>query len=263
MDLGLIKQPLGAVVMASATINDVIGWTLFALILSAVDPVGLAHRSPWLTVGCLAGLGILGYTLRRWVRHPIWGRLKASLPWPSGFVAVMAVLVLAAASFAETLGLHAVFGAFLVGVALAPNTEERRRHYDVVHQFVMSFFAPLYFVSIGLKTNFAASWDLGLVLVVFLIACLGKICGAGFGAWLGGMSPREALAIGFGMNARGAMEMILATVALESGLIDERMFVALVVMALATSLLSGPAMQRLVAPLRAAPPRAASVTCGA
>ena len=84
------------------------------------------------------------------------------------------------------------------------------------------------------------------MLIVFVIACAGKIGGASLGAWLGGMPRQEALAVGFGMNARGAMEMILASVGLEYQVIDQRIFVALITMALTTSMLSGPMMQRLL-----------------
>ena len=101
-------------------------------------------------------------------------------------------------------------------------------------------------VSIGLKANFVTYFDGWLVLIVLLIASLGKIGGAGLGAWLGGIPARSALAIGFGLNARGAMEIILASVALEYGLINQQIFVALVIMALLTSMLSGPAMQGLL-----------------
>jgi len=246
MDLGLSNKPLGAVVMASATVNDVVGWSLFAAILSSVAPEGLPHRPLWMTLGLVVGFSAVVLSLRQWVRHRALQWLKTRLPWPSGFIAAMVVLVLMAAAAAEAIGLHAVFGAFLVGVALARNHEARNRPREVLYQFAMSFFAPLYFVSIGLKANFAASFDLPLVCLVFVIACVGKIGGVGFGAWLGGMPPREALAVGVGMNARGAMEVILATVALESGLIDQRVFVALIVMALVTSVLSGPMMQWLL-----------------
>ena len=78
--------------------------------------------------------------------------------------------------------------------------------------------------------------------IVFALHCAGTIGGA----WLGGMPRQEALAVGFGMNARGAMEMILASVALEYQVIDQRIFVALITMALTTSMLSGPMMQRLL-----------------
>ena len=141
-----------------------------------------------------------------------------------------------------------VFGAYLVGIALGQSLEsgEARDAHDITYQFALSFFAPLYFVSIGLKANFAANFDLPLVLLVLAVACVGKIGGAGLGARLGGMNLRESVAVGFGMNARGAMEIILASVALEAGLIDKRVFVALVIMAMVTSMLVGPVMKRLV-----------------
>jgi mannitol/fructose-specific phosphotransferase system IIA component (Ntr-type) len=94
-------------------------------------------------------------------------------------------------------------------------------------------------VSIGLKVNFVAHFDWKLTLVVVVIACLGKIVGCSLAAWWSGMQLRESLAVGFGLNARGAMEIILGLLALESGLIKENMFVALVIMALLTSMLSG------------------------
>jgi Kef-type K+ transport system membrane component KefB len=115
-----------------------------------------------------------------------------------------------------------------------------------VHQFAISFFAPLYFVSIGLKTDFAANFDLRLVIFIILLASFGKVIGSGIGAWSTGISFRESVAIGFAMNARGAMEIILASVALDFGIIDPRIFVALVTMALLTSMMSGPLLQLMI-----------------
>jgi Kef-type K+ transport system membrane component KefB len=135
-----------------------------------------------------------------------------------------------------------------VGIVLGQSLDVKKNHpaYDVIHQFAFSFFAPLYFVSVGLKANFVKDFDLPLVLVVLFIASLGKIAGASLGAWLGGMSARESLAVGSGLNARGAIEIILASVALEYGIIDQRIFIALVIMAMITSMFSGPLMQMLI-----------------
>jgi Kef-type K+ transport system membrane component KefB len=112
----------------------------------------------------------------------------------------------------------------------------------------MYFFSPLYFVSIGLRANFVGSFDPVLVLVVLVIACLGKVLGVTLGLVISKMPLRQSVAIGFGMNARGAMEMILATVAKDAGIIDDRVFVALIITALVTSMLSGPVMKRLSGP---------------
>ncbi|MCI0511812.1 cation:proton antiporter, partial [candidate division KSB1 bacterium] len=111
-----------------------------------------------------------------------------------------------------------------------------------------SFFAPLYFVSIGLKVDFVMNFDPLLTLILIVLASIGKIVGAGTGAYLTGSKIRESLAIGMTMNARGAMEIILASVALEYHLIDQRVFVALVIMAFITSLLSIPGLKWLVPP---------------
>ncbi len=101
----------------------------------------------------------------------------------------------------------------------------------------------MFFVSIGLKVNFIANFDPLLVIIVILVAYAGKVIGCGFGSIRGGLDKWESMAIGFGMNARGAMEIILGLIALENGLINERLFVALVVMALVTSMTSGPLMK--------------------
>jgi mannitol/fructose-specific phosphotransferase system IIA component (Ntr-type) len=111
---------------------------------------------------------------------------------------------------------------------------------------VTNVFAPFFFASIGLRTNFAANFHLGLTATVIGVACLGKLLGASWGARLGGMDRTSSLVVGLAMNARGAMEIILGILALQAGLIRESMFVALVVMALLTSLVSAPAIHFLV-----------------
>lgn len=245
IDLNLIQKEIGVVVMTAATLNDLIGWSLFAVILSMIVPSS-PDINLWAIVGLVLGFSGLILILGRWLGPAIlrWSRLY--LVWPTGFIGLITVLMLGAAALAETIGIHAIFGAFLLGVGLGQVFEKEHQAHEVICQFAISFFAPLYFVSIGLTADFAAHFDWLLTLLILLIACLGKIGGASLGAWLGGMKIREALAVGFGMNARGAMEIILASVALEYNLIDQRIFVSLVIMALVTSMLSGPFVQRFV-----------------
>ena len=245
MDLDLLHTELGMMVMASAMINDLVGWSLFAALLGDAVP-GAPGRSLGVTLLLVAGLVGLVLAVGRPLATRALPWLRAHLAWPSGYIAATTVIALLVGAAAEAIGIHAFLGAFLVGLALAQNSPEQAQARETVRQFVVSFFAPIYFVSIGLRTNFIANFDLGLVLVVLAVACVGKVGGASLGAWLGRLPPREALAVGFGMNARGAMEMILASLALEYRLIDGRVFVALVLMALGTSLLSGPVMQRLL-----------------
>jgi Kef-type K+ transport system membrane component KefB len=252
MDLDLIQKDIGVLVMTAASLDDVIGCALFAIILNAFLPASagkvLGGHEIVENLILIAGFTTITLLAGRWLGRPVLHWIKRHLSWPTSFISLTAVAMLGAAAFTEFLGIHAVFGAYLVGVALGQSLEsgEAKDAHDTTYQFALSFFAPLYFVSIGLKANFAANFDLPLVLLVLVVACVGKIGGAGLGARLGGMNLRESVAVGFGMNARGAMEIILASVALEAGLIDKRVFVALVIMAMITSMLVGPVMKRLV-----------------
>lgn len=247
LDLGLLRSELGIVVMATATLSDLIGWSLFAVILGSFLP-SAPQQSLWGVLALVLGFAGLVLVLGRLFGTPLQRWARATLPWPSGFIGVISVLVLTAAALSEALGMHAIFGAFLVGVALGQGHDMKADNPvpEIMYQFAISFFAPLYFVSVGLRVDFVDNFDPLLVGMVLLIACVGKIGGAGLGAWLGGMSWREALAVGAGMNARGAMEIILAYIALDCKLIDQRIFVALVIMALTTSMLSGPILMRLL-----------------
>ena len=250
MDIKLLERDLGAVVMSAATINDLIGWTLFAVVLSYFVPDGAYGRSVWITLALTAGLLILILVVgRRLIQYAnAWMR---DHPGHRGMVVEAALIpVLLASALAELIGIHAFLGAFLVGVAAAEDLPQRDSSYRAIHQFAVSFFAPIYFVSVGLQADFATEFDVVLASAVFVTATIGKVCGAGVGARIGGMPMRESLAVGFAMNARGAIEIILASVALEYRPIDQRVFVALVIMAIATSMLSGPVIQRLL-PLEA------------
>jgi len=251
IDLGLLRHELGVVIMSAATIDDLVGWSLFAVLLNGLNGHQLGSRLGTTLAGVLI-VSVLTVTLGRWLGQPVLRWVRRSFVWPSGFLGAIIVLILVSAAFAEALGIHAIFGAFLVGVALHHVFEQQEEHAarEIIHQFALSFFAPLYFVSVGLKANFATQFDLPLVLLVILLAAVGKVGGASIGAWMSKMPSRDGLAIGFGLNARGAMEIVLASVALEFKLIDQRIFVALVTMALITTLLSGPLLQSLAQPNR-------------
>jgi Kef-type K+ transport system membrane component KefB/mannitol/fructose-specific phosphotransferase system IIA component (Ntr-type) len=246
MDINLYRSDLGMVVIAAAICNDLAGWIIFAVILGlmgnqVIHGLGIGHTI-WLTLS----FALITLTVGRWVIHRVLPWIKAHTSWPGGILGFALSLALFGAAITEHIGVHAIFGAFLVGVAIGDSSHLREQTRAVINQFVSCIFAPLFFASIGLKVNFAAHFDGALLCAVLLIACLGKVVGCGLGARYSGMPPREAWAVGFAMNARGAMEIILGLLALQQGLIGERLFVALVIMALVTSMLSGPMMQRLL-----------------
>jgi len=247
MDLRLLGQEVGIVVISAATIDDLVGWSLFAVIVSSLS-TSHSDRNFFTVLIEIVLFAILIIGFGRWIGQPVLRWAHNTLAWPSGLICLLAIYILFAAATAEAIGIHAIFGAFIVGVSLnaAFKKNGETRTQEIIHQFVISFFAPLYFVSIGLKANFLANFDVPLVLLVIAIATIGKVVGVSLGAVISGISLSDSFAIGFGMNARGAIEMILATVALEHQLIDQRIFVALVTMALVTSMASAPLMQLLM-----------------
>jgi Kef-type K+ transport system membrane component KefB len=157
------------------------------------------------------------------------------------------VALLAAAATAASLGTHAFLGAFLLGVALSRSDAEHQQAKDPITRFALGFFAPIYFVCLGLTTSFVRGFDLALFAFVLLAAIASKVAGVLLGSRLAGLPlDRETWAIAFGLNARGATGLVLAGVGREAGLFDERVFVALATMAFLTSLMAGPAMRFLL-----------------
>ncbi|MHB1157927.1 MAG: cation:proton antiporter domain-containing protein [Phycisphaerales bacterium] len=245
MDLNLYRTDMGMMVIAAAIFDDLTGWIMFAIILGMIGAGGHGSaigQTIWMT---LAFAGFM-LTIGRWLIHRVMPFIQAHTSWPGGVMGFALTGTLFCAALTEWIGIHAIFGAFMFGVALGDSSHLREQTRSTIDRFISFIFAPLFFASIGLKVNFAAHFDWLLVLVVLVIACFGKIIGCGLGARWGGMDWRQAWAVGFGMNARGAMEIILGLLALQAGIIRERLFVALVVMALVTSIISGPVMQRLL-----------------
>ena len=243
-ELGLLRQPVGGMVMAAALIDDLVGWSLLAIVLGDLDPA-VSSAAP-LVVGKV-GAVILFFAVvaacGRFLLTPLLRGARRSLPWPTGSLSVAVIATLLAAAAAEQWGLHAFLGPLVLGAALSPSAEERRDMYDVLEQFALCFFVPLYFVSMGLSTNFATAFDPLLVLAVLLTACVSKIAACALAARCTGLDGRTALAVACGMNARGAMGVLLAGIGLENGVIEQPVYVALVVMAIVTSLAAGPLMQ--------------------
>lgn len=245
MDLDLMKTDMGMIITGAATIDDLVGWSLFAFILSNFEPESIMDIPPFMTFILVFLLFAFMLTLGRTLAQKAQKWLELDRTWPGSFLGITTVLILLAAACAEAIGIHAVFGAFLVGLAFSQGLEKRDDAHEMIHQFVMYFFAPLYFVSIGLRADFVAAFDLTLVFAVLIIACIGKIFGVTLGLIISKLPLRQSAVIGIAMNARGAMEMILATVAKDAKLIDNYVFVALIIMALLTSVLTGPAVSRL------------------
>lgn len=241
MDLNIFKTEIGFLIIASAMLNDLVGWIIFSVILAMLkgSASGIEFGSLLLMLGAFI---VLILFVGRRVFNFILPKFEKITTYPGGILNLILVLGFAGAAFSEWLGVHAIFGAFIVGIAIGDSVHLKEETREIIQQFVTNIFAPLFFVSIGLRVNFIENFDLGIVTIFLVLAFIGKVVGCGLGAYWGGMNKEDSLAIGFGMNSRGAMEIVLGTLAFQAGLIQEKVFVALIIMALVTSLSSAPAM---------------------
>ena len=244
MDTNLFRTKLGMVIIASAMLNDLVGWLIFSLIISLMG-TGKSWSVILLDISIIIGYGVFMLTVGKKLIDKSLPWIQKKFSWPGGVLSLSLGVCFFSAALTESLGIHAVLGAFIAGIAIGDSVKLNEKAREIIHQFISNIFAPLFFVSIGLKINFVENFNLAVTLTILLIAYSGKLIGASLGAKLGGFSNRDSLAIGFGLNARGAMEIILGTLALEAGLINKVIFVGLVIMALVTSITSGSALKWL------------------
>jgi len=253
MDMGLFKSDIGRTIMSATLVDDLVGWGLFAVILAEFAP----HAS---RPG--AGLSILGVVVLFLGGVLLLGRLilpralrwaRARLPYPSGVISCVILFCLLGAAGSEHLGLHSFLGAFVVGIALADAYAADPRPFEIIGEFSYAVFTPIFFVSMAISADFIAGFDGWLVVLITLVAFLGKISGVFVGGRMAGMSSRQALAVGCGLNARGILGIVMAAAAFDAGLIDLRLFVACVLMCVITTMAAGPALGLILGTHRARP----------
>ncbi len=245
MDLNMFRSDMGMLILSSAMVNDLVGWIGFAIVLALISSGEATGGTGDLlvTIGLtLLFVGVM-LTLGRWLVHKTLPFIQAHSTWPGGVLSFVMVMSLLCAAITEAIGIHSIFGAFIVGVAIGDSKHLREKTRETISQFITNIFAPIFFAGIGLRVNFLEHFDLLAVVLVMAVAILGKVIGCYFGAVWAKLSKRESWAIGFGMSARGAMEIILGQLAMSHGLISQKLFVAIVIMAIGTSMLAGPAMQ--------------------
>lgn len=237
MDLDLTKRNIGLVILSAGVVDDTTGWIILSVI------AGVAHRgnvSPdrlLLTVASL-GMFVAGAVLVLYPLARVLVRVAARFRTPDTDLVLILVLAFVSAALTERIGVHAVFGAFACGTVLRQVPRLNQDTVKKLESLVFSVLAPIFFGIVGLKVNL---WELhggGWLGVVVLVACMGKLIGCTLGGLWGGMRPLEALAIAIAMNARGAMELVVATIGLSLGILNPPMFSMIVVVAIVTSFMA-------------------------
>jgi len=245
IDIGHLGDSVGTIIMSATVVDDIVNWVLFALILNADSTRGSIINTNFNINIILIIIILIAALIISWVfikKSLSWVRKKVA--WPGSFITYIVLIILMGSCLTEFIGMHMFLGAFLVGVFIADNDKENYEAYEVIRHFSTSFFAPIYFASIGIGVNFVNNFDWKLVIIVLLAACIIKFGSVLLGARIAGMkTDRQVMAIASGLNARGATGIILAGVGLTNGLINDRIFVAIFIMAFVTSFMSGSMMK--------------------
>ncbi|EER90595.1 cation/H(+) antiporter 19 [Sorghum bicolor] len=250
-ELKLLTTDLGRMAMSAAAVNDVTAWILLALAI-ALSGSG----SPFVSVYVLlCGVGFVAAAT--FLVRPVlvyMARLSpAGEPVKESFVCATLGIVLAAGFVTDAIGIHALFGAFVIGVLIPKEGAYAGALTEKMEDLVSSLFLPLYFVSSGLKTNVgtisgAKSW--GFLVLVITTACAGKIGGTVLASLLMRVPPREALALGLLMNTKGLVELIVLNIGRDRKVLNEEAFAILVLMALTTTFMTTPAVTAVYKPAR-------------
>lgn len=243
-DRGVQKSDLGVLALSCAAVGDVTAWCLLAMV------VGIAQSklsvAVWTLAGAVTYLATM-YAVNRLLRQPL-QRLVSQVPVTAGTFAWLSVAILLSASITDWIGIHAVFGAFLLGVMIPHNSPLARDVHHRLHDLVSVLLLPAFFAVTGLRTqiglldNARAWWICG---VIVLVATLGKVGGTMVAARTTGLGARTAIALGILMNTRGLMELIVLNVGLDLGIISPALFTMMVLMALATTMMTTPMLNVL------------------
>ncbi len=241
-DLGVLRSKEGVALLGAAVIDDVLAIVLVSVLLAiSVTGDGLGE-----VVGVIIRLAlyIVAATGIGWIVLPKLANRVADLPISSGPLALAVSCAMLFGWSAEALGgMAAITGAFIAGVCLGRARGEVRHAMDEgIHSLNYGLLVPIFFVSIGLRTDLhELSWGiLPLVLALLAIAIISKIGGCGLGARLGGFSNRSALRVGVGMVSRGEVGLIIGSIGLQYGLISVEIFPAVVLVILATAIITPP-----------------------
>lgn len=250
IDLNLLQRRIGQVIVAAAVFDDILSLVLLAWLTGLI---GAGTGVNLVDVSVIAGKVMLFFAIVVPIGRflfPLVGKHLKQVHVKEIDFSVMVIIAISFGLLAHMLGLHLIIGAFTAGVFFEPSVAGEKSYESVrskVSGITFGFFAPMFFASIGFELDLSAVSQAPLfVLAIIAVAFVGKLAGAGIGALLSGLSHRESFAVGIGMSARGAVELVIAGIALDAGLFDmsngdtriaDSLFSAIVIMAVVTTLM--------------------------
>ena len=246
IDIGAMRRDLGQLILATAILDDTIAWIIIAVIagIASHGTIDLA------TIGAsLAGTALfLAFSLtigqRLVARTIVWVNDHMTIDVP--VITTIIVIMLAMSLTTELIGVHTALGAFIAGILVGRSPILTEQIENQVRGFVFAFFSPVFFAVAGLGMDLRTLADGKLALftvAIIVVASVGKFCGALVGGRLGGLTTRESLALGVGLNARGSTEVIIASIGLAMGALSNQLYTMIVAMAVVTTMAMPPMLR--------------------
>ena len=245
-EMNFMRRVVGQVILASAIIDDSVGWIIVSIIFSlalhgSIEPISLAQSVLGTILFMVASLTIgrrMVFFAIRWVNDN----------FVSEYAVITAILIIMGvmALITYLIGVHTVLGAFVAGVLIGESPILTRHIDEQLRGLITAFFAPVFFGIAGLTADLTILADPKIALFtagLVLVASIGKFTGAFIGAELGGLTRREGFALACGMNARGSTEVIIATVGLSMGALSQDLFTMIVAMAVLTTTAMPPTLR--------------------
>jgi len=246
IDLELFQTRIGMIIISTAVADDTVGW----IVLAVVSGLALRHRVDagaiaTALIGTAAFL-LFAFTLgQRLVRLAL--RSSERLRMPYAQTTVILCIVFLGGIVTQAIHVHLVLGCFVAGILIhrSPGKNRNKDSMDALWRVGMAFFIPFFFGYTGVKVDLTSlrGSALPVAFAAIGVACVGKFVGGGLGARLGGLHRWEALAVGAGLNARGAMELVIAAIGLSIGVLTVPMYTIIVLIAVVTTLMAAPLLR--------------------
>lgn len=238
---GMQKTKLGAIAITCAAADDITAWCILAVVIAIVK-AGSVVSSAYTIVLAVAYVAFMIKVVRPFLQK-LGKRYYADKEVSKTLIAIFFVVMLVSAFVTETIGIHALFGAFMAGVMMPSDMQFRSKIAGKIEDVALVLFLPLFFVMSGLRTEIGLIDDPELWRItglIILVAIIGKFAGSAIAAKVVGQNWKDSLTIGSLMNTRGLMELVVLNIGYDLGVLNAEIFAMMVIMALVTTFMTGP-----------------------
>ena len=248
-EFGLNRHEIGVLAISAAALNDVIGWMMLASV-AAIASASFSPQGTALQIGGLLIFALVSFFVLRPLTYPLLAKFPLKDDTiPPNLLAIVLAFTFIMALCTYKLGIFAIFGGFAAGLLFHHDTKFSEAWRQQVGQFVLVFFLPVFFTFTGLRTNVLGLntlQDLQWLAIILAAAILGKIIPVYLAARASGYDHSQSTLLGTLMNTRALMELIVLNIGFELGFIPQKIFTMLVIMAVVTTVMTGPLLRRML-----------------